>query len=769
MTPRAARVAAAISVAVLLAALSQRTHFENAFRVSRLVPVPVNRGEARTLCYGDFDGDGADEEVQLFTSGLGAAATSRATREVRWEYSGSRRYTGAGFLPERGALRSRVWLRYENSDSLLILFLDPATGSPADTICLRSSQFGPGDPFRPRNGAFDGSVVPVSYVELPGPSAALMLEFRCGRNLMPRGLAAWDLIRNEFAWRLPLGPTPGRSDYTLYRTAKHPEGLWIFGTIAPSNGAVGSGIPDSMLGVIAVTTQGEIAWWKPLGAGFGKTVTDVLRTGSEGPPEVLVGLFGQAVGNVRQQLMRLDIDTGEPRDSISVKAGPMWIVAADVNGDGLDEAIVSYDDGVIETRGSGRGLPLISRAAYAPGAEVRLSTDLNGDGRLEVVVADSSGVTVADGHLKPMAHSRLPEGMRYPPAPRLIRLASRDVGIAFPEKAGPIYRFSSQVMTTPLGVNLVTLTAAAAGVPWMVPVFAGWIKGATRKRAGTPGVPRRLPALFAHFEVTEKLGSGGRGVVYRAVDTYTKRVVALKFIRTELMQGEDPEHVLRFRREAQIMMRLSHPGIPAVYEHATADGLDYIAMEYIEGRTMDQRLKAGKLPVAECVRRTRELASALAAAHAKGVVHRDMKPGNVMISSAGETKLLDFGLGWMTVGSGSTVASMQEVTQGRFRGGTLRYVSPELALGHEIDHRADIYGLGMILFEAATGVHPYPSNSLAEAVYAAAHRAPPRPSLINSEIEPGLEAIVLRCLAKEPERRYESAHALLEALEAWEP
>ncbi|MEK7315005.1 MAG: serine/threonine-protein kinase [Candidatus Eisenbacteria bacterium] len=763
MTGRSRLLAVAISAAVLLVAISQHAHFERAFRSSRLFPVPVHRGKSLALCYGDFDGDGSDEEVQLFTDGRGAVATSRPSREVRWEFSGTRRFDGIGFLPGRANLPPRVWLRSESPDSLFLLFLDAISGAPADTICLLSSQFGPGDPFHPKNGAFDGAALPFGYVDLPDGGIALALEFRCGRNLMPRGFGAWDLQRKRFAWRVPLGPTPTRSDHPLRRTPSHPEGLWVFGTVAPCNGAIGSGIPDTEFGVAAVSPNGEIIWWRKFGEGFGATQADVARTADAESLTVVASIFSQGAGRPGKRLVRLDIDTGRTLDSLELQAGPIGVLAADVTRDGIDEVIVTTDDGAIEVRRVGAGMPVIARAVFAPGTETLLANDLNHDARPELVVADTSGVTILDARLEALAHTRLPEGMAHAPAPRLVRLGTRTLAIAFPEKAGPIYRFESKMVVTPEALTLVIWTVFAGWAPWGLIAYREWAwERAKRARRPTDPIPS-LPMLLSHFQVTEKLGEGGRGVVYYATDTWSGRTVALKFIRPDLERSD--RLLQRFVREAQILARLSHPNIPTVYEFSSAGGHDYIAMEYIGGRTLDDRLRDGALPIPEAVRRARDLASALAAANEQGVLHRDMKPGNVMITSKGETKLMDFGLGRLTLRGGSGTGGAPSLTTGVFREGTAMYASPELVRGEEIDHRTDIYGLGTILFEMTTGVNPYPAKSLEAYAYAIVHRPPPGPTLINSAIPLQLEEVILACLQKDPNDRYQSAKDVLKALE----
>ena len=247
--------------------------------------------------------------------------------------------------------------------------------------------------------------------------------------------------------------------------------------------------------------------------------------------------------------------------------------------------------------------------------------------------------------------------------------------------------------------------------------------------------------------------------VWRAHDTSLDRAVAVKLLRPELLV--DPDQRERFRREARTIARLNHPHIVGVIDAGEEQGRPYIVLEYVDGETLKQRIaRVGRLPVAEAVAYAIEIARALAAAHAQRVVHRDIKPQNVLIDRDGRARVTDFGI------ARSLEPTQQELTATGRVLGTTEYVAPEQALGERVTERSDLYSLGIVLFEMLVGTPPFRgSTAVATAM---AHVRDPLPDIqkLRPEISASLAAIVERACAKQPERRYASAQELARELEA---
>jgi eukaryotic-like serine/threonine-protein kinase len=283
--------------------------------------------------------------------------------------------------------------------------------------------------------------------------------------------------------------------------------------------------------------------------------------------------------------------------------------------------------------------------------------------------------------------------------------------------------------------------------------------------------PISVGTTLAHFRVLEKLGEGGMGQVYRAEDTRLKRLVALKVLPPE--RSAEPDRQARLLREARAAAVLSHPNIAVVYEVDESDGRAYIAMELVAGRSLRQRLDGPpktSMAVPEVLALVRQIAAGLACAHQAGVVHRDLKPDNVMVDPSGRVKLLDFGLaklGAPSTGSDeqSTVSTVTE--EGRVMG-TPGYMSPEQARGAGVDARTDVFAVGVLLYELLTGVRPFSGASPIDVLAAITRDAPRPPSQIAPSVPRALEALVLRCLEKDPARRPADGGALEAELDALE-
>jgi tetratricopeptide (TPR) repeat protein len=267
---------------------------------------------------------------------------------------------------------------------------------------------------------------------------------------------------------------------------------------------------------------------------------------------------------------------------------------------------------------------------------------------------------------------------------------------------------------------------------------------------------------LGHYRIVEKIGAGGMGVVYRAHDEQLDRDVALKVLPAGLLADEAVR--IRFRKEALALAKLNHPNIETVYEFGSADEVDFLAMELIPGETLGAKLVQGSFSSRETERLGVQLAEGLAAAHAEGVVHRDLKPGNLMLTPDGRLKILDFGLARL-VQPGATYEASRTISETNTLSGTLPYMSPEQLKGLPVDVRSDLFATGAVLYEMVAGQKPFPQTQSAELIGAILHKEPLPVSLVNHHTAPGLAAVIHKCLEKEPQNRYQSARELWAALE----
>ena len=262
---------------------------------------------------------------------------------------------------------------------------------------------------------------------------------------------------------------------------------------------------------------------------------------------------------------------------------------------------------------------------------------------------------------------------------------------------------------------------------------------------------------LGRYEVRSLLGAGGMGEVYLAQDTSLNRKVALKVLPAELASNQD--RMRRFKQEATSAASLNHPNIAHIYEVGEASGLNFIAMEYVDGATLRDKINNEELP--KLLRVLQHVAEGLAKAHDAGIVHRDLKPENVMITSDGHTKILDFGLAKLveqpTSSGNEEPTILQHSTPGVILG-TPSYMSPEQAQGKtkEIDHRSDIFSFGCILFEAITGQRAFAGNDHVEILNKIIRQPAPPLAAFNPNAPADLHRIVRRCLAKDPEQRYQN-------------
>ena len=270
---------------------------------------------------------------------------------------------------------------------------------------------------------------------------------------------------------------------------------------------------------------------------------------------------------------------------------------------------------------------------------------------------------------------------------------------------------------------------------------------------------------ISHFRIIEKLGAGGMGVVFKALDTRLDRFVALKFLPDNMVQ--DSQALERFRREAHAASALNHPGICTIYDIGEHDHRPFIAMEFIDGETLRQYIHGQPLPVDQILDFGIQIADALDVAHSQGIIHRDIKPSNVFVTKRGQAKILDFGLAKLVAKdfpldsqSSSSASTQDALSIVGIISGTPAYMSPEHVRGDDLDRRTDIFALGLLLYEMATGHQAFGGRTGGAIIEAILTRTPPPPRALNSQIPPQLEEIINKCLDKDRNLRYPTAAAV---------
>ena len=295
-------------------------------------------------------------------------------------------------------------------------------------------------------------------------------------------------------------------------------------------------------------------------------------------------------------------------------------------------------------------------------------------------------------------------------------------------------------------------------------------RGAAFLRWGVPSIPatgsRMNPKTISHYEIVELLGEGGMGTEYSAVDTRLGRPVAIKLLRGEAAVNDESRK--RFVHEARAASALNHPHIITIYDIGQDSGVDFIAMEYLAGQSLARLIERAELKIGDALKYAEQIADALSSAHAAGIVHRDIKPANIMVNERGSTKVLDFGLAKLAeairvepAGEHGTTDSVgapgrPQTEEGTILG-TVAYMSPEQAEGRPADPRSDVFSFGAVLYEMVTGRRAFVGDTKMSTLLAIAGKEPERPSDVIPGLSRDLEKVILRCLRKDPERRWQAA------------
>jgi serine/threonine protein kinase len=263
--------------------------------------------------------------------------------------------------------------------------------------------------------------------------------------------------------------------------------------------------------------------------------------------------------------------------------------------------------------------------------------------------------------------------------------------------------------------------------------------------------------LISHYQIIKKLGAGGMGEVYLGEDVKLDRKVAIKFLPSKSI-GDETAHQ-RLLREARAAATLDHPNICSIYEVGEENGQTFIVMQYIEGETLDERMRGEPLDLQESLPTAAQIADALVAAHERGVIHRDIKPSNIILTERGQVKVLDFGLAKVmrTPGQISSEAGTERIfTSPGMIIGTVPYMSPKQVRGEALDARSDIFSFGVVLYEMLGGKHPFAHQSAAVTISAILTQEPPPLKQCRTDLPTALESVVQRCLEKDRERRYQA-------------
>jgi HAMP domain-containing protein len=289
-----------------------------------------------------------------------------------------------------------------------------------------------------------------------------------------------------------------------------------------------------------------------------------------------------------------------------------------------------------------------------------------------------------------------------------------------------------------------------------------WGKGAEGQTVGVTSLLAVGARFAGRYDIKEVLGSGGMGVVYRAFDLEVGETVAIKALRSDLGKI-DPSQLERFKQELRLARRITHRNVVRTYDLGEVDGVYYITMEYVQGTTVGSLIReAGRLEVPAALTIGKQVCRALEVAHEQGIVHRDIKPQNLLVDPSGFLKVMDFGIARLAEGRPEAMASL---TAAGMVVGTPQYMAPEQLFGEPVDGRTDLYATGAVLFECVTGRPVFEAPSVMILISKHLEELPPDPATLNPEVSPALSQVILRALARRPEQRWQAAAELLHALE----
>ena len=309
-------------------------------------------------------------------------------------------------------------------------------------------------------------------------------------------------------------------------------------------------------------------------------------------------------------------------------------------------------------------------------------------------------------------------------------------------------------LTMNLGEDLGTVVARAR---MSSEVTLGAVPSTAASGAGPRTAEPQVGTVFAgRYEIQSVLGKGGMGVVYKALDRDLEDMVAIKTLRGEALSA-DPSLLDRFKQEIRLARKITHPNILRTHDLGETNGLRYLSMEFVKGITLKHLVEQDQLlPTPVALRIAKQMCAGLAAAHEVGVIHRDIKPQNIIIEPTGGLKIMDFGIARLTQDRGMTATGTVV--------GTPDYMSPEQARGVALDFRSDIYSMGVVLYEIFTGSLPFEGDTPIAVVLKHVQERPPAPQSKNPKIEPRIATIILRCMEKNPADRFQSVNDLYEAL-----
>src|SRR5690348_1730211 len=276
--------------------------------------------------------------------------------------------------------------------------------------------------------------------------------------------------------------------------------------------------------------------------------------------------------------------------------------------------------------------------------------------------------------------------------------------------------------------------------------------------------PSRLVGqILDHYLVLEQIGAGGMGVVYRARDQKLERDVAIKVLPTGILADEPARR--RFRNEALMLAKVNHANIETVFEFETCNGTDFLVSEYVPGVSLDTKLAAGPLSEEAVIQVGVQLATGMHAAHRQGIIHCDLKPANLRLTPEGELKILDFGLAQLSAAEPGVTVTVSALSHVQGITGTIPYMAPEQLQGEQADQRTDVWAMGAVLYEMATGKRPFEAKLATALAADIIHKSPLSPRGVRPDLSLRLEGIILKCLEKEPGKRYQSAGELALALQ----